>query len=423
MGVLEKIDRMIEERRIEAEKADTISDLLNIFLSQISWETESDTYPLEVPIRGFKAPFDNDTLGSRQRFVCKNIYKKHIYIGVDGSQYTNEGFTKFATLIYGGVALHTLGEDGIYKSLKVAGVPSVTKPGDIDRERFTMEARIARCIGIKLKDEALLDCSYCDFKSSCEIRSFEEDFSDLEPVIFMDYPLETSWFKGFHEGEGLDSCIRAHSELLRFSNEEKVPLLGIVSTSRSRDLYTRILDEIQNRYLQGSANENTIRDVPKPITEAVLNWARSIDENYKLPIKKSSALEEFIKILSSTKNTIDDWWILRGFCPDIGDRTSAFRCMRKEIIEWYSHPINFFFVNTHPDWARISYTGCENPGEVYHHFLIQSAGMQFFYPFVLHRAHHEVAARPELRMLIENRISTLMNGALGSKDLSKKMSV
>ncbi|MFQ5975697.1 MAG: hypothetical protein ACE5J5_05230 [Candidatus Hydrothermarchaeales archaeon] len=423
MGILEKIDSIIEERCSEAEEVDEICDLLNRLLNHITDWTDSDAYPIEEPIGGFKAPFDGGRLDSRQRFVCENSDKKYIYVGVDGSQYTNSGYTKFSTIIYGGVVLHTLGEDGIYKSLKVVGVPPLTGPWDIDRERFIMEAKIAKCMGLNLKGEGLLNCAHCSFKGSCEIKSFDEDWSDFKPVIFMDYPLETSWFKRFHVEEDLDSRISNHAELLRFSNDECVPVMGIVSSSRSRDLYTRILDEIQEELLPGFTIKSMIQTVLEPVTETVAKWALAHKDRYKLSLRKGLAIEDLIKTLSNHKNSYDDWRILRSFCPGIGDRTSSFRCARNEIVEWYPYPLNFFFVNTFPDWTRISYTGCDNPDEVYYHFLCQSAGMVFFYPFVLHRAHHEVAARPELRMLIEDRISILTNGAIGSKACSKRLTV
>ena len=422
MGILEKIDETIKQQQRNSGDADDICHLLTRLLKHIKDWKNSDAYPIEKPIKGFKASFKDVSLASRQQFICKKADTKYIYVGVDGSQYTNSGYTKFTSVINGGIVLHSIGENGIYKSLEVIGVPPLTHPGDIDRERFILEAKIAKCIGIKLKGELPPECSYCTYKNSCEIRSFDIDYSDLKPVIFMDYPLETLWFEGIHERDDLESRINAHLELLRFSNEEDIPLIGVVSSSRSRDLYTHILDEIQKEFTQGFATENSIQTTLEPITKTVLKWALEHKDQFKLYSKKGLILDELINAFYTHK-PYNDWKILCSFCPDMGDRTSSFRYTRKTIREWYPYPINFFFVNTFPDWTRISYTGCANPEEVYHHFLYQSAGMPFFYPFVLHRAHHKVAARPEIRMLIENRISELMNSTMRSKALSKKMAV
>ncbi|MFQ6135940.1 MAG: hypothetical protein ACE5PM_02020 [Candidatus Hydrothermarchaeales archaeon] len=423
MMISEKIERMIEERRKEVEEADEMSNLLNRLINHISDWRDSEAYPIEKPIGGFKAPFDKDDLAYRQGYVLENADEKHLYVGIDGSQCSNEGYTKFATIIYGGIVLHSIGEEGIYESLEVANVPRVTKPWGIDCERFIMEATIARCIGIKLLGEELTDCLGCAFTDLCGIKSFDKDYSDLKPIIFMDYPLETSWLEGFRDGGDVQSRISAHKKLLKFSNDVGIPVIGIVSSSRSKDLYTRILDEINEEYTPGIALENMIQTTMDPITETLVKWVLEHRDRSEPLLKKGFAVEKLINSLFDYQDFYDDWKILRSFSPNIGDRTSAFRSTREETLEWYPYPIDFFFVNTYPDWARVSYTGCGDPKEAYHHFLIQSAGMQFFYPFILHRVHHEVAARPELRMLIEDRIAMLMGGEISGKLLSKRITM
>lgn len=265
--------------------------------------------------------------------------------------------------------------------------------GGLDVEMFEVETQGLRCMIHRLHGQPL-NCRSENF--GCPVHREDCELKRLKPmrgrvVVFFDRPVSSMYFQGFRDDLKM-RLVEAQRRLLEACRRFRVPLIGVVVSSKSHDIIDTIMNMLDHTYgyYLNPANE---------VAETVVEW---IEGNMELAVDLARSggvpeprrvINEIISQHFSQEYNTADFQLVNGLIGNVEERTVAFeinknvRPYQDTLGRWYPHAqIEFFYVSYLIDWARVEYVYAQ-PQEAYLHYLVQSTIMPTYYPAVLAISH------------------------------------